>query len=257
MIFESHAHYDDDAFDSDRDSLLASLPQNGIEYLINVSADLDSISSTLALAHDYPFIFGAVGVHPDGVHLINEDNFHIIEDAALDERIVSIGEIGLDYHYEDGNSRDLQKKWFIRQVLLAKEINKPIIIHSRDAASDTIDIMNSEDFAGSRGVIHCYSYTVETAKQILKHDFYFGVGGVVTFKNARKLVETVEYLPMDRILLETDCPYLAPIPFRGERNSSLYLPIIAEKIGQIKGITTEEVIAITNQNAKRLFFNKE
>lgn len=256
MIFETHAHYDDEAFNEDRETLLLSMPGNGIETIINASYNLKSINNTLELTRKYPFMYGAVGVHPSDVGELNDDNFNLIREAALQDKIVSIGEIGLDYHYDDGPDRDTQKKWYIRQIELAKELNKPIIIHSRDAAADTIDIMNSDVFKDSTGVVHCYSYTVETAKIILNHDYYFGIGGVVTFKNARKLVETVEYVPMDRILLETDCPYLAPTPHRGERNSSLYIPRIAEEIAKIKGISYDEVVDITNRNAKRLFFKK-
>lgn len=256
MIFETHAHYDDEAFDNDRETLLLSMPEQGIEYVINASYNLKSISNTIALTKQYPFMYGAVGVHPSDVGELNNDNFDIIREAACQDKIISIGEIGLDYHYDDGPDRDTQIEWYVKQVELSKELDKPIIIHSRDAAADTVDIMNSEVFDGVSGVVHCYSYSVETAKIILNRDLYFGIGGVVTFKNARKLIETVEYVPMDRLLLETDCPYLAPVPHRGERNSSLYIPLIAEKIAEIKGISYDEVVEITNRNAKRLFFKE-
>ena len=175
---------------------------------------------------------------------------------AKKDKCVAIGEIGLDYHYPDPE-RSIQRKWFERQLILAREINKPVIIHSREAAADTMDILRSSVAANIRGVMHCYSYSVETAKELLKMGFYFGVGGVVTFSNAKKLVEAVEYIPMDKILLETDCPYLAPTPHRGERNSSLFLPLVAQRIADIKKISYDEVVEITEKNARRLFFEKE
>lgn len=256
MIFESHAHYDDDAFENDRELLLESLKDNNIEYVINVAASLSSVKTSLALAHKYESIYAAVGVHPSEVEELNDENFKWMEQQAMDPKCVAIGEIGLDYHYPDPE-HDIQKIWFQRQLELSKRINKPIIIHSREAAADTMDILKSDAGKNIRGVMHCYSYSVEIARELLKYGYYFGVGGVITFKNAKKLVETVEYLPMESILLETDCPYLAPTPYRGERNSSLYLPLVAQKIAEIKGITAEDVIDITHKNAQKLFFSKE
>lgn len=256
MIFESHSHYDDEAFDQDRDLLLESMKDNNIEYVINVAASLKSVKTSLDLAHKYEHVYAAVGVHPSETEELNEENFGWMRQQALDSKCVAIGEIGFDYHWPEPG-RDIQRTWFERQLLLAKELKKPVIIHSRDAASDTMDVLKSEAAKGIPGVMHCYSYTVETAKELLKMGYYFGIGGVITFSNAKKLVETVKYIPMENILLETDCPYLAPTPHRGERNSSLYLPLVADKIAQLKGITSEEVIEITHRNAERLFFGKE
>ena len=256
MIFESHAHYDNEAFDTDRKELLASMQQNGIEYIINVSADLRSIQTTLNLAKEYEFIFAAVGIHPSECEPLNEENFQWIREQACCEKVVAVGEIGLDYFWKEP-AKDLQMKWFERQLLLAKEIHKPVIIHSRDAAADTISVLQSEAARDLPGVVHCFSYTKETAKTILNLGYYFGIGGVITFTNAKKLVEALEYLPLDRILLETDSPYLAPVPYRGKRNSSLNIPYIAERIAQIKGITYDEVVDRTNRNAKELFFGEK
>lgn len=256
MIFESHAHYDDDAFNEDRGSLLETMKDNNVGCIINVAANLDSVKTTIELADRYDFIYGAVGVHPSDTEELNDENMEWMRQQAKKDKCVAIGEIGLDYHYPDPE-RSIQRKWFERQLILAREINKPVIIHSREAAADTMDILRSSVAANIRGVMHCYSYSVETAKELLKMGFYFGVGGVVTFSNAKKLVEAVEYIPMDKILLETDCPYLAPTPHRGERNSSLFLPLVAQRIADIKKISYDEVVEITEKNARRLFFEKE
>ena len=256
MIFESHAHYDDDAFNEDRGSLLETMKDNNVGCIINVAANLDSVKTTMELADRYDFIYGAVGVHPSDTEELNDENMEWMRQQAKKDKCVAIGEVGLDYHYPDPE-RSIQRKWFERQLILAREINKPVIIHSREAAADTMDILRSSVAANIRGVMHCYSYSVETAKELLKMGFYFGVGGVVTFSNAKKLVEAVEYIPMDKILLETDCPYLAPTPHRGERNSSLFLPLVAQRIADIKKISYDEVVEITEKNARRLFFEKE
>lgn len=252
MIFETHAHFDDKAFDADRKGILSTLRENGIEYLINVAADLKSVDTTFELTQTYGNVYGALGVHPSEVEELTDESIAYISKLCQNEKVVAVGEIGLDYHWPEPG-KDVQKEWFVRQLEMAKEVNLPVVIHSRDAAKDTIDIMQSDAARGLSAVIHCYSYTLETAKIFLKQDYYFGIGGVVTFSNAKKLVEAVEYIPMERILLETDCPYLAPTPHRGERNSSLYLPLVAKKIAEIKNISYEDVIEITNQNAKRLF----
>lgn len=255
MIFESHAHYDDKAFDTDREKLLSSMQKNGIEYIINVSADMKSISTTLQLTKEYDFVYGAVGIHPSESGELTEEDFAWIKGKVCEKKVVAVGEIGLDYYWKEPE-KEIQMKWFDRQLLLAKELNKPVIIHSRDAAADTLSVLQSDAAKGIKGVVHCYSYTKETAKTILNLGYYFGIGGVVTFSNAKKLVEAVEYLPLDHILLETDSPYLAPTPNRGQRNSSLNIPFIAQRIADIKGITYEEVVDTTNKNAKALFFNQ-
>ena len=252
MIFESHAHYDDEAFDEDREEILLSLQEAGIGTVINVGASLNSCKRTMELIQKYPFMYGAIGIHPSDTADLNEENFKLLKEWCQLERVVSVGEIGLDYYW-DTPEREIQKKWFVKQLNLARKIKKPVIIHSREAAKDTMDIMTAEKSGEIGGVIHCYSYTKEVAKTFLNMDFYFGIGGVVTFTNAKKLKEAVEYIPIDKILLETDCPYLAPVPNRGKRNSSLNLPYVAEEIAKIKGITKEEVIQKTEENARKLF----
>ena len=254
MIFESHAHYDDDAFDEDRESLLGSLQQQGIEYVINVGASLASTARAISLAADYDFIYAAAGVHPSDTDEVNEESFIWLKDQCKKDKVVAVGEIGLDYHYPDTN-KPIQQKWFARQLWLANEVQLPVIIHSRDAAKDTLDIMKGEAPVEKGGVIHCYSYTKELARDFLNMGYYFGIGGVLTFKNAKKLREAVEYIPMDRLLIETDSPYLAPEPYRGKRNCSLYLPYVVDALAEIKGLTPEEVITITRENGLSLFMN--
>lgn len=252
MIFESHAHYDDDAFEEDRDKLLSVLKENGISYVINISSDLASVQKTLSLAERYPFIYAAAGVHPSDTGELDEEKFAWLKRQCGREKVLAVGEIGLDYYW-DNVERGVQKKWFARQLAAANETGLPVVIHSRDAAKDTLDVMKAEPPVERRGVIHCFSYTKETAKEFLDMGYLIGVGGVVTFKNAKKLRECVEYLPLESILLETDCPYLAPEPYRGRRNCSLYLPYVAEEIARIKGVTADEVTEVTERNAKRLF----
>lgn len=252
MIFESHAHYDDRAFDDDREELLAGLPGSGIGCVINISSDLASVKTTLDLAKKYPFIYAAVGIHPGDSGELDEESFAWLKEKCRAEKVLAVGEIGLDYYW-DNVERDVQKKWFARQLALANEEKLPVVIHSREAAKDTLDIMKAEAPVTRRGVIHCFSYTKEMAAEFVNMGYLIGVGGVVTFQNAKKLRECVEYLPMESILLETDSPYLAPVPHRGKRNCSLYLPLVAAQIARIKGISEEEVTAVTEKNAKRLF----
>lgn len=252
MIFDTHAHYDDDAFDEDREELLDSLCGQGVSNVVNVAASLFSCCRTLALIGQYEFMYGAIGVHPSETTELNEEKFAWLSQAAQREKIVAVGEIGLDYYWEEAD-HETQKKWFIRQLELAREIKLPVIIHSREAAQDTYDIMKAYHAEDIGGVIHCYSYSVEMAKAFEKLGFYFGIGGVVTFGNAKKLREVVEYLPLERIVLETDCPYLAPAPNRGKRNSSLNLRYVAEKIAEIKNISYDVVIEETTKNAKKLY----
>lgn len=249
MIIDSHAHYDDEAFEEDRDNLLQSMQSNGIEKIINVGANIKGSRTSIALSEQYPFIYAAVGVHPSDTEELNEEKMAWLKEVSKKEKVVAIGEIGLDYYWPEPD-REIQKKWFIRQMELAQEVNLPVIIHSRDAAQDTIEILKQFP---ANGVIHCYSYTKESAKEFLKMGYYFGIGGVLTFKNAKKLKEAVMEIPMDRILLETDSPYLAPEPNRGKRNSSLNIPYVVKELAQLKGITEEEVINITTENTKRLF----
>lgn len=253
MIFESHAHYDDQVFDEDRDELLSSMPENGIEAVVNVCATIDGINDTVDLMERYPHVYGAVGVHPDDVGGMNQQVMDKLKILCHHPKTVAVGEIGLDYYWDNEN-HGTQKKWFRAQMELAREENLPFIIHSREAAKDTLDMMKemkAQDMAG--GVIHCFSYSVEMAREYLNMGLYLGIGGVVTFANAKKLKEVVAYAPLSQILLETDCPYLAPVPYRGKRNSSLYLPYIAEAIALIKATDKEKVIEITNENSKKMF----
>lgn len=252
MIFDTHAHYDDEAFQEDRDELLNSLSTHGIEAVVNVGASIQTTKNTLELMKKYPFVYGAVGVHPSETEELNDNLMDWLKHVSGEKKVVAIGEIGLDYYWKEPDP-EIQKHWFVRQLQLAREVKLPVIIHSRDAAQDTLDIMKAEKAGEIGGVIHCFSYGIEMAREYLNMGFYLGIGGVVTFNNGRKLKEVVEYIPLDRIVLETDCPYLSPVPNRGKRNSSLNLPYVAEAISQIKGISPEEVIKITNQNARNLY----
>ncbi len=253
-IFDTHAHYDDKAFDEDRDALLSSMQEGSmIEAVVNVGASMKSSETTIALTEKYPFLYGAIGVHPEDVLNLNEQDIEWLREQSRLDKIVAIGEIGLDYYWEDV-PKDIQQVWFDRQLELAKEVRLPVIIHSREAAKDTLDMLAAADAKSKlSGIIHCYSYSKENAKEYLDLGFYFGIGGVVTFKNAKKIKEAVAYIPMERILLETDCPYLAPVPHRGERNSSLNLTYVVQEIANIKGLLYEEVLEQTNKNAKAVY----
>lgn len=255
-IFETHAHYEDVKFDSDREELLASLPKQNIEYVINVGSNLETTNKSIELAKQYDYIYAAIGVHPSDVEELDESSYDVLEKAAKFEKTVAIGEIGLDYYWDKELAvQAKQREWFKRQMLLAKQHNLPVIIHSRDAAEDTMRVMKEVKAEEIPGVIHCYSYSVEMAKEFVKMGYYIGIGGVLTFKNAKKLKEVAAEIPLERILLETDCPYMAPEPHRGERNSSLYLPYVVEKLAEIRNISKEEIISTTNQNARKLFLS--
>ena len=256
MIFESHAHYDDEVFDEDREELLASLAGHGIGTVINVGASLAGCRATLELTKKYPFVYGAMGVHPGETQELSEDGVVWLREQCSQDKIVAVGEIGLDYYWKEPDPV-VQKKWFERQLELAREVGLPVIIHSRDAAKDTLDMMRALRAEEMGGVVHCYSYTKELAREYLNMDFYFGIGGVITFKNAKKLKEAVAYIPLEKILLETDSPYLSPEPNRGKRNSSLNLPYVAEAVAELKGVSSEEVVEVTRQNAERLFHLEE
>lgn len=254
-IFETHAHYDDSDFDEDREELITNmLSDDGIlDCIINVGASLKGCEDSLLLASRYDKVYAAIGVHPEEVEGLTMGHMRWIkENASMNRKVLAIGEIGLDYHYPEP-TKEVQKQWFRQQLKIAGEIKKPVIIHSRDACADTLECMRMEHADKIGGIIHCYSYSKEAARDYLDMGFYFGIGGVVTFKNARKLIEAVEYIPMERIVLETDCPYMAPKPHRGTRNDSRNITFVAEKIAQIKGMTTQEVIDITNKNARKLF----
>ena len=254
MIFETHGHYDDEQFDEDREQLIAEFLEKDIDKVMNVGADMQSSRNSVELAGKYPHFYAAVGVHPSEVGDLTEDDMQALKQMTLENpKVKAIGEIGLDYHFDDDPPRDVQKKWFIRQLELAQELGMPIIIHSRDAASDTMEILKDMDGGRNGGVIHCYSYSVEQAREYIKMGFNIGVGGVVTFKNSRRLQEVVEDIPLEKIVLETDSPYMAPVPFRGTRNSALYIPYIAEKIAEIKDVPVEKVYETTYANAMKMY----
>lgn len=252
LIFDTHCHYDDKAFDADRDELLAGLKAEGVGRIVNVGADLKGCRDSLALAKTYDFMYAALGVHPSEVESITEEDMAWIAGEASWEKVVAIGEFGLDYHWPEP-APEVQKKWFVRQIALAKEVSLPIIIHSREAAADTMGILTREKAYDCGGVIHCYSYSAEQAKEYTNMGFYIGIGGVVTFGNAKKCRRTVEEIPLSWIVLETDSPYLSPEPHRGKRNDSSRLSHVVEKIAEIKGVTAQEVIRITGENAEKLY----
>lgn len=249
MIFDTHAHYDDEAFDEDREELFSSAREKGIECIVNVGASLASLQKILEMAERYPFIYGAVGIHPSETGELTYKDMEQLRGLAGREKMVAIGEIGLDYHWSEPD-KETQKKWFREQLKLAGEMKLPVIIHSRDAAADTLEILKEWDSHKVRGVIHCFSYSWEIAKEYLSMDYYFGIGGVLTFHNAKKLKEAVLQIPMERILLETDCPYLAPEPYRGKRNQSEYIYYVADKLAELKNLSREKVLETTNKNAK-------
>ena len=258
MIFDTHAHYDSREFDEDREELIASLPENGINRVVNVGARLEGSRNSVELAEKYDFFYAAVGVHPDDCGEMTEEWIAELKKLAACRKVVAVGEIGLDYHgfgvYENKVDKYTQKKWFWAQLMLAKELSLPVIIHSRNASEDTLDIMHRAYEHGIRRVVmHCYSYASEAAKEYVSMGYYLGFGGVVTYEGQRKLTKVLEHVPIEHILLETDCPYLAPTPHRGERNSSLYLPAVRDRIAEIKGLSPDEVEKITWENGCRLF----
>ena len=251
-IFDTHAHYDDEAFDADREELIGSLRENGIGAVVNVGASMASCKTTLNLVKQYPFFYGALGVHPNETAELTEADMDWIKEKAGEKKIVAIGEIGLDYYWDEPD-RKIQKEWFVRQLALARETGLPVIIHSRDAAKDTLDMMKAEQNGLTGGVIHCFSYEVEMAREYLDMGYFLGIGGVLTFKNSRKLKEVAEYAPLSSLVLETDCPYLAPVPNRGKRNSSLNLPYVVEELAAIKKMDPKDIIKATTENVKRLY----
>ncbi len=251
MIIDTHAHYDDHAFDADREHVIAELYNKDI-IAVNVGATFDSALTAFDLSQKYPHIYASIGVHPDEVGDLDEAGMSRLLGMANNEKVVAIGEIGLDYHWMV-QPAEVQQKWFIRQIALAKEAGLPVNIHSREAAKDTYDIVKQENAGVNGGIVHCYSYSAEMARDYLKLGFHFGIGGTCTYKNARVVKEVVAGLPMEAIVLETDSPYLPPVPHRGERNDSRNLVYVAEAIGQIKGLTAEEVIDITYHNAKEVY----
>ena len=252
MIFDTHAHYDDEAFDDDREELLAGLPAAGIGTAVNIASSVKSIDDCLQMAHRFPHVYCALGIHPEHCADLTDALLNEIRDKLSDDKALAVGEIGLDYYWPQPD-RELQRYWFARQIQLAREADLPVVVHSREAAADTMRIMKENLAEKVGGVVHCYSYSAELAKEFVKMGFYIGIGGVVTFKNAKKIVEVVNAIPLEHIVLETDCPYLAPVPYRGKRNSSMYLPYVVSRIAEIKGVTEEEVINTTEINARNMY----
>lgn len=248
-IFDTHAHYDDEQFDSDRSELLASLTGKGISGVISCGVNAESSKANIDLSEKYPFIYAAVGYHGLNTEDLTGDYLDILKGLIKNEKTVAIGEIGLDYHYEK-ETRDIQLKIFREQIELANEYSLPVIVHDREAHEDTLNILKE---LKPRGVIHCFTGSVEMAKEIVKIGMYIGLGGAVTFKNAVKPVEVAKYVPADRLLVETDCPYMTPVPYRGKRNDSSLIPYTAEKIAEVRGVTAQEILDLTAENARALF----
>ena len=248
-IFESHAHYDDPRFEEDREQVLLSLADHGVQYVVNVGASVRGSEASVALSERFDFVYAAVGVHPEDADVFDETDVQTLRRLAAHKKVVAIGEIGLDYHYDDSN-KERQIAVFRRQMQLAKDLALPVIIHSRDACADTLEVLREFRLPG---VLHCFSGSAETAKEIVSLGMYVGFTGVLTFKNARKAVESVAAVPMERILCETDSPYMAPEPVRGTRCDSSLLPYILAKMAEIKGVTPQEMADVTCENAKRLF----
>ncbi len=251
MLIDTHAHLDFDRFDKDREEVIQNAFDEGVKRIINVGADMQSSLNSAKMAKKYDFIYATVGVHPHDAEDVTDADYQVLKKLARDEKVVAIGEIGLDYHY-DNSPRKKQQEVFKRQLKLAKELKLPIAIHSRDAKDDTLAILREEG-EDLTGVMHCYAYDLSTAKEVINLGFYLAFGGVITFNNASNLRHVVKEVSLDRILIETDAPYLTPVPYRGKRNESKYVKEVAKKIAEIKGIELEEVEKVTTENAKRLF----
>lgn len=250
MIFDSHAHYDDEAFEEDRVKVLEELKQNGIVGVLNCGASLEGARASVELAKNEDFFYAAVGIHPEYANIVNEQVLNELKELSACEKVKAIGEIGLDYHFDENPEREVQKAAFRAQMKLAEELQLPVVIHDRDAHEDTLTIM--KEFKKVIGVVHCFSGSTEFARECLKLGYYIGITGVVTFKNAKKVVDVVSSIPMDKLLVETDCPYMAPVPYRGKRNRSEYIEEIINKISEIKGISTQEIKVATCKNVKVL-----
>ncbi|MCY6959202.1 TatD family hydrolase [Clostridium brassicae] len=250
MIFDSHAHYDDESFNEDRESVIKELMKNGIVGVLNCGASAKGMRDSVKLAEKYDIFYAAVGIHPENAYEFTDEVIDEIKKFAKEDKVKAIGEIGLDYYWEENPPKDVQKKAFRKQMEIAKELNLPVIIHDREAHKDTLEIM--KEFPEVKGVVHCFSGSVEFARECLRLGYYIGFTGVVTFKNARKILEVAGEVPLDRILVETDCPYMAPVPYRGKRNRSEYIEYIIEKIAEIKQISIEDIQHITIDNVKNM-----
>lgn len=248
-IFDSHAHYDSDAFDDDRKELVNALPEQGVCGIINCGSDIASSLASLELADEFKFVYAACGVHPHEAEKCKSGYLPVLKKLCIEEKCVAVGEIGLDYHY-NFSPRDIQKKIFEQQIVLALELDLPIIVHDREAHEDTMELLKKYK---PKGVVHCFSGSVEMAKEILKLGMYIGLGGAVTFKNARKPKEVAGIVPDDYLLIETDCPYMTPVPFRGKRCDSSYIPYTAEVLAEVRGKTVNEILDLTRKNANTLF----
>ena len=252
-IFDTHAHYGDEAFDEDREVLLENMPTSGVGKIVEVGASIASSKNAIEIAKRYAHVYCSLGVHPEEIGELGQEEVAWLENESKSyEKCVAIGEIGLDYHWE-GNTALEQKKWFECQMEIARRVKLPVIIHSRDAAKDTADMMRALKAGEIGGVVHCYSYSKEMAREFLDMDFFFGIGGVLTYKNARKLVEAAEYIPLDKIVLETDSPYLSPVPNRGQRNDSRNISFVVTKLSEIKGVSEDEILKATWENAHKLY----
>ena len=248
-IFDVHAHYDDEKFDADREEVLSSMAEKNVICIVNAGTDIETSRKTLNYCERYDFMYGAVGIHPECADNLPQDYLKEIENMAMHEKAVAIGEIGLDYYW-DGVPRDIQKKVFTEQLELAYKLSMPVVIHDRDAHGDTMEILRKYK---PKGIMHCFSGSVEMCREIVNLGMSISLGGVVTFKNARHSVEVAKYIPLDRLMLETDAPYLAPVPFRGKRCDSSMIMMTAERIAEIKGISVEELLKITAENACRMY----
>ncbi len=248
-IFDSHAHYDDEQFNTDRDELLSSFKEKGISGVVCCGVNIETSCFAVNLSHKYDFVYSAVGFHPLDNGEYRDGDLEKIKELAQDEKCVAIGEIGLDYHYEK-ESRDRQLMLLEKQIILAKELDLPVIFHDRESHEDTLNILKKYK---PKGVVHCFSGSVEMAKEIVKWGMYIGLGGAVTFKNAVKPCEVAKFVPSDRLLIETDAPYMTPVPFRGKRCDSLHIPYTAEKIAELRGVTAQEILNLTDKNARNLF----
>ena len=251
MLFDTHAHFDDPQFDSDRDEVIKSLADDGVTRVMNIGANMETSEKAIEIANKYDFIYATVGVHPcDTYDMTDEDIERLRIMAKNNPKVRAIGEIGLDYYFDD-TKPDIQKEWFIKQLHLAKELNMPVVIHDRDSKGDAIEILKREGI--SNGVMHCFSGSTETARELVKMGFMISFTGVLTFKNARRAVEACRSIPIERLMIETDCPYMAPEPHRGERNYSGYVKYVARKMAEIKGLSYEETARITMENGLRFY----
>lgn len=251
MLFDTHAHFDDEQFDADRDEVLKSLKSYGVGNIVNIGSSMKTSRTSVALAEKYDFVYAAVGVHPSETGELCETDIDELKRLAANPKVRAIGEIGLDYHYPDDVEPSIQKKWFVRQLELAKELNMPVVIHDRESKGKCLEILKEHKI--SNGVVHCFSGSAETAREILKLGMMISFTGVLTFKNAKKAIAACAAVPLDRLMIETDCPYMSPEPHRGKRNFSGYVEFVARKMAEIKGVSYDELVDITERNAKRFY----